>query len=149
MTLFEVIRTLEHTAAMQPDVRTIVRNDIYRLNAAPKVKYGVFAWLQEDHTFAGGSDLQTFGFTLFYADRLTDGASNEVEIQSTGVEVLQNIIRQLDGLGIVASGDVTIRAFNERFSDACAGAYARVRFEVPVGWLCGYDYKLPEKVEYI
>ena len=149
MTLYEVIKAIEAVAAKQPGVKTIVRNDIYRLNAMPDVKYGVFAWLQEEHTFSVDSGLQGFAFTLFYADRLTNGGANEVDVQSTGVEVLQNVIRELADAGIVGAGDVAIRTFNERFSDACAGAFARVRFEVPVGWLCAFDYNIQPDVVYI
>ncbi|MBQ3950789.1 MAG: hypothetical protein II661_09965 [Bacteroidales bacterium] len=142
MTLSEVIRAIEKVALQQPDVRTIVRNDIYRLNAMTAVRYGVFSWLQEEHVVQVDGSLRTYGFTFFFADRLTNGGGNEVEVQSEGVEVLTNIIRQLADLGIVASTEVALRSFNERFSDACAGVYARVRLEVPEGWTCPFDYNV-------
>ena len=45
MTLLEVIRTIEGMAMRQPTIHSIVRNDVFRLNALPDARYGVFAWL--------------------------------------------------------------------------------------------------------
>lgn len=136
MTLAQVIRAIEITASKQPAVNMIVRNDIYRLNSVPDARYGVFAWLQGQHSGAVDSSLVRFRFTLFYADRLTSDLSNQEEIQSTGVEVLSNIIRYLDGIGLTATDPYTFRTFNERFHDDCAGVFCDVSFAVPVGTLC-------------
>lgn len=132
MTLAETIRVIEGAASRQPSVNTIVRNDVFRLNSLPNVKYGVFAWLQGQHTI---SDLQTFRFTFFYVDRLTHDKSNEIDIQSTGVQVIGNILATLEDLGVFP-GDWTAQVFNQRFLDECAGVYASVEFQVPVAFVC-------------
>ena len=140
MTLQQVIRTIERVAAGQPAVSTIVRNDIFRLNASPVVRYGAFAWLQGEHRAAPGS-LMDYAFTFFYADRLTADKANEIEVQSVGGEVLTNIVRQLEDLGVWATGDVVFRTFNQRFSDECAGVYCTVTLEVPKEGLCSDAYE--------
>ena len=86
MTLFETIRAIEAAASRQPSVNMIVRNDVFRLNAAPAARYGVFAWTQQQHVLT--DDLMTFAFSLFYVDRLTEDKRNELEIQSVGVATL-------------------------------------------------------------
>ena len=136
MTLAQVIRAIEIAASKQPAVNMIVKNDIYRLNAAPDARYGVFAWLQGQHSGAVGDSLTRFRFTLFYADRLTSDLSNQEEVQSTGVEVLTNIVRYLDAQGLAVLDPYTFRTFNERFHDDCAGVFCDVTFAVPVGGLC-------------
>lgn len=139
MTLREVIRAIENTAAKQPDIKMIVRNDVFRLNECSTAKYGVFAWLQGQHSTTLDSSLMRYTFTLFYVDRLRNDRANEVEIQSVGVTTLDNIIRSLSEAGIVADG-ITFQTFNQRFLDECAGVFCNVTFEVPVGTLCPEDY---------
>lgn len=135
MTLYQTINAIEVAASRQPTINTIVRNDVFRLNAIPDVKYGVFAWTQGQHSV--GQDLQTFTFTFFYVDRLTSDRKNEVEIQSVGMQAIGNIILLLQEWGIPMQ-DWTAQTFNQRFLDECAGVFASVRIEVPVGYACAF-----------
>ena len=131
MTLLETIRLIESVAAAQPDVKMIVQNDIFRLNAAPDARYGVFGWTQGIHRTDADSPFYQFAFTFFYIDRLTEDQGNQVEVQSVGVQTLHNIIRTIDDGGIETS-DVSFQTFNQRFADECAGAFCNVTLMVPV-----------------
>lgn len=139
MTLLEVIKNIEWVASQQPVIHSIVRNDVFRLNALPDARYSVFAWLQGEHRAALEADLLTYAFTFFYVDRLTFDKGNEVEIQSTGIETLENILRVLAEHGIVA-GDHSFRTFNEKFADECAGVYCTLTLEVPKDTMCDIDF---------
>lgn len=114
----------------------VVRNDVFRLNQKPDAKYGVFAWLQQQHTTDLDSSFFNFSFTFFYVDRLKDDKSNEIEIQSTGISTLNNIVRALEEYDIVAESSVTFQVFNQRFADLCAGVFCNVSFSVPVSDIC-------------
>lgn len=135
MNLLEVIRSIERVAASQPTIHSIVRNDVFRLNSLPDAKYGVFAWLQGEHRTDELSSLFYYSFTFFYVDRLTFDKGNEVEIQSVGIETLENILTTLEAAGLMA-GEHTFRTFNQRFSDECAGVYCQLTLEVPKATLC-------------
>lgn len=138
MTLAQIIAKIEAVALAQPSVRSVVRNDVFRLNAIPDTKYGVFAYTQGQHRVNLETDTVTFSFSLFYVDRLTEDAGNEIEVQSTGVSTLTNIIRTLaDDMGVY---DWTVDTFNQRFKDLCAGAYASVAFEIPIDYTCSEDF---------
>jgi hypothetical protein len=138
MTLFQLVKTLEDVAADQPTIRTIVRNDVFRINSAPSLKYGVFAWLQGQHSGNVSSSLMSYQFTLFYVDRLTEDGGNQVEIQSTGCQTLTNIIRSLEDKGVYADS-FTLQPFNQRFTDQCAGVFANVTFQIPATSMCSED----------
>lgn len=140
MTLLQFIRLLEGVAAKQPAVNTIVRNDVFRLNAAPDARYGVFAWLQGEHVTDAASGFVTYNFTLFYVDRLTADKGNEIEVQSVGLETLENIIKTLQEAGVFPS-TYTFRTFNQRFADECAGVFANVAIDVPKGGPCAEEYQ--------
>jgi len=141
MNLLQTIRAIEKTAALQPAVRSVVRNDVFRLNACPVAKYGVFAWLQNEHATTEDSQLITYNFTFFYVDRLTAAKTNEIEIQSQGIETLENILRRLPEFGLFPSS-YSFRTFNERFSDECAGVFCNVSLETTKDGLCpeAYDF---------
>lgn len=139
MTLLEIIRQIERVAAGQPAVNMIVRNDIFRLNSFSDARYGVFAWTQGQHSGNPDEALQSFAFTFFYVDRLTEDKGNEVEVQSVGIDTLGNILRQLSDSGMIV-GDATFTTFNQRFLDECAGVFASVRLQVPAVGPCGEGF---------
>ena len=121
MTLSELIRKIEVAASGTPSVSSIVRNDIFRLNSLPNAEYAVFGWTQGQHYTTVTSSLITYNFTFFYIDRLRADKRNELEIQSVGIQVLDNLIRTLE--------------LNE-----CAGVFTNVALTVPVSDLCEETY---------
>ena len=140
MTLRDTILLLERIASEQPAIHTIVRNNVYKLSDHPAVQYGVFAWTQGQHTGSLDSWAVGFRFTLFYVDRLTEDKQNQIEIQSTAVSVLDNILRGISAEGVEVD-PWTITTFNEDFADACAGAFASVRILVPQDSICVDTYE--------
>lgn len=140
MTFKELVHRIEVVASKQPTINMVVENDVYRLNNVSDARYGVFAWLQGQHSASVTSDLQTFKFTFFYVDRLTSEQGNQIEVQSVGMQTLDNIIRTLDDMGLDAS-DFTFQAFNQRFLDECAGVFCNVSFNVPVESSCGESFE--------
>ena len=140
MTLSDTIRLIEVTAAGQPPVKSIIRNDIFRLNSLPDAKYAAFGWTQGNHSTNAESSFYTFRFTFFYIDRLTADKRNQVEIQSVGIQVLDNLIRTLVEQGIIAENPYTFTTFNQRFLDECAGVFTQVALQVPLSEICAETY---------
>ena len=145
MTLFQVIRRIEQVALAQPAIASVVENDAYRLNEMADAKYGVFAFTQGRHQGDTSTGIRRYVFTLMYIDRLTEDHGNEIEVQSTGDGVLENILRTLADEWEV--GQWLTQTFTQRFADDCAGAYCEVTFGVPANWRCGDDYFIPDEPE--
>ena len=139
MTLKEAIKVIELVASHQPSVNMIVENDVFRLNAKPDAKYGVFAWLQGQHSTSIDSNTLSLQFTFFYVDRLTSDKGNQVEVQSVGIQTLDNILRRLDELGMFIS-NYTFQAFNQRFVDECAGVFCNVTIDIPISSVCSDSF---------
>lgn len=135
MTLKEAIKVIELVASQQPSVNMIVENDVFRLNAKPDARYGVFAWLQGQHSASVDSNTLSLQFTFFYVDRLTGDKGNQLEIQSVGIQTLDNILRRLDDLGMWVSR-YTFQTFNQRFVDECAGVFTNVTIDIPISSVC-------------
>jgi len=140
MTLLELIKTIEVIASHQPSIKMVVENDVFRLNKKADARYGVFAFVQREHSSSVESNVISYSFTFFYVDRLKNDRSNQIEIQSVGIQTLDNIIRQLDDLEIYAETTYTFQVFNQRFLDECAGVFCNVTLSVPVGSLCPEDF---------
>lgn len=140
MTLQQVIKTFEVVASQQPSVNMIVQNDIFRLNSKSDARYGVFGWTQGQHSSSADSSFFTYSFTFFYIDRLKNDVSNQIEIQSVGIQTLDNILRGLEELDIFVSSSYSFQTFNQRFLDECAGVFCNVSLQVPVDSLCSESF---------
>jgi hypothetical protein len=138
MTLAQLIREIEGAAMQHPAINMIVRNDIFRINHAPTLKYGAFAWTQGQHT-GNINGMMTYNFTLFYIDRLKNDLSNQIEVQSVGCQTLDNILRILEQKDIEVTS-YTLQPFNQRFTDECAGVFCNVSLGVPATTLCGESF---------
>lgn len=144
MTLLEIIQAIENAAAQQPTVAMIVENDIFRLNSYADARYGVFAWVQGRHRVDSLTpDFIRYSFTLYYVDRLRNDIANQVEVQSTGIETLQNVLRMLRDAGIEPE-TYEFQSFNQRFADECAGVFCSVTFLVYAGSECADTAMVPD-----
>lgn len=139
MTLSQIIRLIEGVAKNQPSINMIVRNDVYRLNEKADAKYGVFAWLQGQHSASVSSSLISYQFTFFYVDRLKADLSNQIEVQSVGMETLDNILRQLSERGLYID-NYTLQPFNQRFLDECSGVFASVTIQAEANGYCAESF---------
>lgn len=131
MTLIEIIARLERIIAVQPNIHTVIRNDVYKLNGIPSARYGVMAWTQGTHQMDYRSGMATYQLYLYYIDRNNSRPNNDTEIVSFGIQVLNNIILTLSEQDIFID-DSQIQPFTERFTDDCAGAYATLNIQVPI-----------------
>lgn len=138
MTLAQLIKLFEGIAKKQPSVNMIVQQDVFRINSAPSLKYGVFAWTQGQHS-GSVNGMSTYSFSLFYVDRLQEDLSNQIEIQSVGCETIGNILRSLDEHDVEV-GNYTMQTFNQRFTDECAGVFCNVTLSVLPTTECAEQY---------
>lgn len=135
MTLEETIRTLEAVALQQQSVAMVIDNDIFKLNTIPNAKYAVFAYTQGEHLTSVSGDLATYRLTLFYVDRLLADKSNQTQIQSTGTQVLRNILTMMSELDFQVD-NMPIQPFTQQFVDECAGVYCTVAIGAANGCEC-------------
>lgn len=128
MTLRGLYDRLESVALSIPDIRSVVENDVLRLNEMRDIKYGVFAIQQERHT---SNDVQAeFTLDLYCIDRLVNSGENEVGIQSHAIDVLRAILNKI-GEDMEVYG-ISYLPFTYRFQDLCAGAMATATFVIPL-----------------
>lgn len=131
MTLKQVIDKLNTIALSQPDVNDYIKSgNIYDLNSDRSIIYSVFCCTQGTHQFDFDNGLNTFNFILYYVDRLQSDGDNKVEVQSTAIETLKNVIRVFAKENDVEISNASFEVFTESFSSLCAGAYTSVSIVV-------------------
>lgn len=135
-TLHSVVKTLENIALQQPNIRSAGENDLISfMNGNPEVKYCVFYITQGTHKSTDEWD--TWNLTLFYIDRLTDNVDNELRIESTAKQELDNILtifcNRYSGELI---GERKYQPFADKFTDRCAGMYVTVNILMPKDVIC-------------
>ena len=143
--LKQIIYLLVQAAKAQPNLNTVMLHDVYRLNHLPDIRYGAFVIETEQGVHTVPDSVLRFTFTLYYVDRLTRDKKNMLDAQSTGIDVLHNILVSLpEEIDVQTS---TYRVFDQKFKDECAGAYVQVTLDVPINYNCvdeirGADFNL-------
>lgn len=139
ITLAKIIDVICAIASGERNINTVIQNDIYELDGQPDTKYNVFGITQNIHS--EDDQFMYYDFNLYFINRVTnDERSNEILNQSTGIQVLRNIIRKTcEYLDIEVNTDIQYFPFIQKFADVCSGVYADVIFVVPID-LCVEDY---------
>jgi hypothetical protein len=149
MTLYELVRKIERIASAQPTVNMIVENDIDKLNSVADAQYGIFAFVQGQHSSRANSDWVTYSLTLYYVDRLTEDGSNLLEVQSVGVQTLDNIVKDLaQSESQVVVENYSFQPFLHSFADNCAGVYMTVSIQTLRNTLCAEHYVSSSEADY-
>ena len=139
MTLYDLIRAIERIASEQPSVNMIVENDIFKLENEPSARYGVFGFRQVEHTASVDSAMVDYGFEFYYVDRLEDDRSNQVEVQSVGLQTLDNIVRRLVEEEDVVVEDLRYTPFRQKFVDVCSGQICALTISAVRDGLCAIE----------
>ena len=87
-----------------------------------------------------------FGLVLYYVDRLLEDSSNEIDIMSSAVENLKNILvgaKDIPGVVKVEETYTIKNFFPEKWNDRVCGAYATVNITVVNDTLCYVEGEQP------
>lgn len=140
MTLKEITNLINQTAIAQPAINDIIESgNIYDINSERDTRFSAFCATLATPTYNADDDVTNYTFYLYYVDRLTADGTNKIDVQSTGIEVLKNIIRSISRNADVEVSDTSFTVFTESFSELCAGCYATVTFS-DYGDGCVEDY---------
>lgn len=135
MNLLQLINTIKDISYDTPNVHTIV--DSFADLNRDDLEYSAVIVQQMPHTHIKGQDGSFIKYNIYlgYADRLVEDESNELEVQSSAISYINEIISRLSIDPDVSSYDINISTYNvftQRFNALCAGAYAKVEILVPL-----------------
>lgn len=140
MTLYKVIETIKMLALKHPNINSAYEGNIYDImNANPGQKYASVVLTQQQHT---QDDIyEHYNFNIFYVDRLVGNMEdNRLQIQSTGKNMLSNIIKAFCEEFDAECDTINFHTFTERFADECAGAYATITIDMVKEINCDEKY---------
>lgn len=129
MDLYQIINILKEIALTKPNVNSAYDGDVYILNSLPNILYSTFFITQSQHRQT--TDTSTYTLTLYYIDRAFQDNSNALEIQSSGLKILQSIINELVyNYDVVVDEEIQYNTFIHKFSDYTAGVFCNVNVTV-------------------
>lgn len=127
MTLKEIFNAFNELALKQPSISEIIKTgNIYTLNEQRNAKYAVFCAVQDVHSLDVENSVMNYRFFLYYVDRLSSDKDNKIEVQSTAIETLTNIIKVFANKYDAEVISVDFNPFTDSFDGLCAGAYATI-----------------------
>lgn len=130
-TLKEIFDKLNEIALRQPSIGEVIRSgDIYDLNSERNTKFAVFALVNGSHSYDVENGITTYDFFMYFVDRTNNEESNRIQVQSTGMETLKNILKTLVKEEDVEINGCSFTLFLESFTQICAGCYASVQINV-------------------
>ena len=137
MTLLQIYNLIKDVSLAQPNINTVVQ-EFLDLNRED-TKYSAIVIQQRDHQQTN-DDFITYNFYLGYVDRLLSDKSNNIDIQSTGINILNNIINYIKDTYYpeiaISAGQYTV--FNQRFTAECSGVYTSIALSIPVSECVDY-----------
>lgn len=138
MRYFDFLKEIREISVAHKLVNEYGEGDIYEYLNSGEHKYPcVFLTVTNLSTTNTGTAIN---FTLFYTDRLTENQSNKTAIQSTGIDVIKQLLSKFESkhpeFEIV---NVNYQPFTEKFADMCAGVFVNVELDNGVDTLEGYN----------
>ena len=137
MTLLQIYNLIKDVSLAQPNINTVVQ-EFLDLNRED-TKYSAIVIQQRDHQQTS-DDFITYNFYIGYVDRLLSDKSNNIDIQSTGINILNNIINYIKDTYYpeiaISAGQYTV--FNQRFTAECSGVYTSIALSIPVSECVDY-----------
>lgn len=142
MNLFELCRELGEMAKAQELVNfSAAGSSLGEINPLTVDSYPMF-FIIPAGTHTVQQDTTKFDLTLYYIDRLLEDNTNTIDIFSSSIENLKNILigtRSIPGV-VDVENVYTIRNFMpEKLNDRLAGAYANVKITVSNDSVCFED----------
>lgn len=136
MTLYQIIDELVKCSKKEPNIHTVITDNVYQLNSIGDVEYtAICVTFVKCNTT---EDIDNYTLNIFYVDRLNETRNNQVDIQNMGVLILRNIINRFNKLDDETQIDwnYQITPFYERFTADCSGVFATVNITTPTIGLC-------------
>ena len=131
MNLKNVIDGLNSIAMEQPEINQYIKSgNIYDLNKDGNAVFSVFCCTNSTHRYDIESSRMDYSMVIYYVDRLQSNGDNKIEIQSTGIQTLNNILRTFSKRNDVEVSNISYEVFTESFKQLCAGCYCTVTISV-------------------
>lgn len=143
MTLKNLLIAINDLAIAQDLVQsTASGTSLYSLNPKNIIGYPMlFSTPTGDHRVEDYTT--TYEISLYYFDRLLLDNANDIDIYSTAIEQLKNIVKGIGGIdGVLKVEDgYSITNFNdtESFDDRLAGAYTTINIVTDNNYTCFID----------
>lgn len=147
MTLVEIVNKLKKYAEGQFNNPTVMVGSVYENMNTKELRYPCINF-DNANVIKRENDV-VYSFYVYYADRLNEDASNQLEIQSQAMNSLQLILHNIYDSGAITLDEfynAIITPFKLKFVDVCAGAWMQINVHAIAGIGCDTGIIPPEPI---
>ena len=128
MNLYDVLNKLSNIASNHKLISSYHNGDVYRIMNSADNTYPVVVFTVD--SLQNYQDYSTLNAYMYFIDRLTDDEDNKINIQTNGINVINDIINKLCEINeISVQTPLQYTFFTEKFGDLCCGVYANVSIQ--------------------
>ena len=128
MNLYDVLNKLSDIANKHKLIGSYHNGDVYRIMNSAKNTYPVVVFTVDK--LQNYQDYSTLNAYMYFIDRLTDDEDNKINVQSNGINVINDIVNKLCEINeISVPTPLQYTFFTEKFGDMCCGVYANVSIQ--------------------
>ena len=128
MNLYDVLNKLNDIANKHKLISEYHNGDVYRIMNSAKNTYPVVVFTVD--MLQNYEDYSTLNAYMYFIDRLTDDEDNKINIQTNGINTINDIINKLCEVNeISVQRPLQYTFFTEKFGDMCCGVYANVSIQ--------------------
>lgn len=148
MNVIELKNIIKEVSLTQAPVKSVYSGDVYDIWNSGEIKYGSLCFGLQSATY--NSNLCTYTYIFYYADRLLQDKSNVNAVYTDGINAIQSVLNILNNAyNVEIPENVNYTPFEQKFMDYLAGVYATVEIttDSSIG-LCSmddYDYSKDDK----
>jgi hypothetical protein len=134
-TLNNLVDVFQNIAENHAQINSFGFGEVWNIASQTVTNYPLL-WAQLLSNKLGNNTI-TYKVRVFFMDLVTTDLTNETEVKSNAIQILNGIYYLLrDYYDLEPLFDVNVTPFQEKFNDRVAGAYADIDIEVPntFGW---------------
>lgn len=130
MNLNELYDKIKNISLLKVGVNSVYTEDPYSCWNMKDIRYGSLSVYIE--TGDVSENTITYNVNIYWGDRITETGDNIFQIQSSGVNILNDIVIDLEQCeDIYGVSYTSFNLFKQKFVDFLAGVYTTIRVTVP------------------
>jgi hypothetical protein len=125
MNYFEVNNLIKRAFMAHPFVGNVY-SDVYKDDHTENIEYPCVVY-NVQNVSVNSDNTQSLQMIVYYIDRLTAEEDNAIQVQSTGISTITEVMNALQGVDDVdVDGALPFTPFKGQFADNCAGVYCNL-----------------------
>lgn len=129
LTIKDVVNILKDISLNHKFIKMFNEGDVYEFMNNGEKEYGIINFTI-DTVERVNDNIMQINANIIYIDRLLEDNGNKLDIWTTGTNIIQQILNELNKKNVMVVENYMFNTYiEESFQDLCAGVYAAVNLQ--------------------